>query len=219
MSPRRPIRKLKLCYVTDRKALAGSAEEQKRALLDKIEGAARAGVHWIQIRDKALSGRELTALAAEALPRIPKSCRLLVNDRLDVACAVRAGGAHFGEHSLPVQAAKRLIRERGLGDDFLAGVSAHLLESAQAAEKNGADYVIFGPVFETPSKVAYGPPQGIERLAEVCGSLAIPVMAIGGITVENARTCVAAGVAGIAAIRLFQDAEDLAAVVRALREG
>ena len=85
------------------------------------------------------------------------------------------------------------------------------------AEAEGADYVIFGPVFATPSKLAYGPPQGFEQLATACRCVSIPVLAIGGITIENARQCVEAGAAGVAAIRLFQDAPDIEAVVRALR--
>lgn len=210
---------MKLCYVTDRKALAGPGEAQIRLLLEKMENAARAGVDWIQIREKDLSGRELAALVSEALRRIPKSCHLLVNDRLDVACALGAAGLHLGEQSILVQAAKRFVSERNFGTDFLVGVSTHSLEAARAAERDGADYVHFGPVFETPSKVAFGPPQGVERLAEVCRSVSIPVMAIGGITLEHARDCVAAGAAGIAAIRLFQDVADVMTVVRVLREG
>lgn len=210
---------MKLCYVTDRKALTGPPEEQIRALLRKMESAARAGVDWIQIREKDLSGRELADLVSEALRRIPKSCSILVNDRLDVACALSAGGVHLGEQSLPVQAAKRLVRERRFAGEFLVGVSTHSLESAREAVRSGADYVIFGPVFETPSKIKFGPPQGAELLAEVCRNVAIPVMAIGGITLENARDCVAAGAAGIAAIRLFQEQGDTAAIVQALRQG
>ena len=219
MSRLPPIPKMKLCYVTDRKALARPGEAQTRLLLEKMENAARAGVDWIQIREKDLSGRELAALVSEARRRIPKSCHLLVNDRLDVACALGAAGVHLGEQSIPLQAAKRLASERSFGTDFLVGVSTHSLEAARAAARDGADYVNFGPVFATPSKIKFGPPQGMERLAEVCRSVSIPVMAIGGITLENARDCVAAGAAGIAAIRLFQDAVDLKKVVRFLRDG
>ncbi len=206
-----------VCYVTDRKALPGAADAQMRLLLEKMEAAAGAGVDWIQIREKNLPARELFALVAEAVRRIPRSCRILVNDRLDVALAAGAGGVHCGEQGIPVEAAKRLLAEKKPRADFLVGVSAHSFESVQAAGKNGADYVIFGPVYESPSKVAFGPPQGTGQLAEICRSVAIPVIAIGGITVENAWDCAAAGAAGIAAIRLLQDAPGLEATLAALR--
>ncbi len=208
---------MKACYVTDRKALPGTPDVQIRLLLEKIENAAGAGVDSIQIREKDLPARELFALVQEAVRRVPRACRILVNDRLDVALAAGAGGVHLGEQSIPAEAAKRLVKEKNPGADFLVGVSAHALESVQGAEKNGADYVIFGPVHESPSKVAFGAPQGIGQLAEICRSVFIPVIAIGGITVQNASDCAAVGAAGIAAIRLFQDAPDLAAVLAALR--
>jgi thiamine-phosphate pyrophosphorylase len=214
-----PIRKMKLCYVTDGKALAVSREEQIRLLLEKIASSARAGVDWIQIREKDLAGRELARLVSASLERVPNSTCVLVNDRLDVACGVGAAGVHLGANSLPAEEAKRLVMERRLAREFLIGVSAHSVREARQAERNGASYVIFGPVYETPSKASYGPAQGVARLAEVCRSVSIPVLAIGGITTENARDCEAAGAAGIAAIRLFQDASDVAAAVRALREG
>jgi thiamine-phosphate pyrophosphorylase len=207
-----------LCYVTDRKALAGSAREQLRLLLENMERAARAGVDWIQIREKDLAAQELSAFVEDALRRIPRSCRILLNDRLDVACAAAAGGVHLGEQSMPVEEAKRFVRERHAQGGFLVGASAHSLGAARAAEKSGADYLIFGPVFPTPSKKAFGEPQGIRTLAELCRVLSIPVLAIGGITVDNAAECAAAGAAGIAAIRLFQEASDLDLVVRRLGE-
>jgi thiamine-phosphate pyrophosphorylase len=209
---------MKLCYVTDRKALAGSAAEQIRALLDEIEKVALAGVEWIQIREKDLSGRELAALVSEAVRRVPDSSRVLVNDRLDVTLVVGAGGVHLSEHSIPVEEAKRFVQEKNLADDFLLGVSTHSLEAARAAEEAGANYVIFGPVFATPSKAPFGPPQGVEHLGKVCASVSIPVIAIGGITAQNARKCVMAGASGVAAIRMFQDAANIAAVLRELRE-
>jgi thiamine-phosphate pyrophosphorylase len=208
---------MKVCYVTDRKALPGSADAQVRLLLEKMENAASAGVDWIQIREKDLPARELFALVQEAVRRIPHSCRILVNDRLDVALAAGARGVHLGEQSIPVEAAKRFVKEKNPGADFFVGVSAHSLESVQAAEKNGADYAIFGPVYESPSKVAFGPPRGIGQLAEICRSVSIPMIAIGGITAQNARDCMAARAIGIAAIRLFQDTPDLPALLAALR--
>ena len=212
-----PTRERKLCYVTDRKALAGAADEQLRLLLEKIASVARAGVDWIQIREKDLSGRALSEFVREAVRRVPAACRILVNDRLDVACATGAAGVHLGEQSLPVAEVKRFWRERMRGGEFLVGVSTHSLEGAMQAEDGSADYVIFGPVFATPSKAKFGEPQGIARLADVCERARLPVIAIGGITMENAEECVRAGAAGIAAIRLFQEAEDVGAVTRELR--
>jgi len=209
--------KVLLCYVTDRKTLPGSVAGQTPLLLEKMEGAARAGVDWIQVREKDLSVRELVCLVEEAARTIPRPCRILVNDRLDVALVTGAGGVHLGERSLPLAEAKRFLREKNRSGDFLLGVSTHSLEAAQAAEKSDADYVIFGPVYETPSKAAFGPPQGIDLLAKVCERVSLPVIAIGGITLGNAPECVRAGAAGIAAIRLFQDARDITDVVRALR--
>jgi thiamine-phosphate pyrophosphorylase len=216
--PPHPIRdkRLKLCYVTDRKALPGPSAEQIPLLLDKTELVARAGVDWIQIREKDLSARELAALVAEAIRRVPPSCRILVNDRLDVAFALSAGGVHLGERSISVEQVKRLLAKEHPSWEFLVGVSTHSLDAAQSAQASGADYLVFGPVFATPSKASFGPPQGLNRLAEVCRSVSIPVIAIGGITAENARDCQRAGAAGIAAIRLFQDTADLQALVQNL---
>lgn len=217
MCPPPPTREITLCYVTDRKGLEVSPENQCEALVGRMEIAARAGVDWIQLREKDLSGRALAELLREALRRVPAGCRIVLNDRLDVACALGAGGVHLGRESLSVEDARRLARGRGATQDFLVGASTHSLAAALSAEKAGADYLVFGPVYATPSKAQYGPPQGIERLREVCHAVSLPVLAIGGITVENARACLEAGAAGIAAIRLFEEASDLPAVVDALR--
>jgi len=220
-SPRRPI----LCYVTDRHALAAPTPAAAcNLLLGKIATAAAAGVDWIQIREKDLSAKEMAACAREALKRATQNsphglpaARILVNDRLDVALAEGAAGVHLGEQSLPVSEARRLLHAHEDMENFLLGYSCHSLQEARAAAAAGASYLFFGPVFATPSKAAYGSPQGIARLAEVCRAVNIPVLAIGGITRENALSCLAAGAAGIAAIRLFQESGDLPALVRALR--
>ena len=223
---RKPI----LCYVTDRRSLQDASQKDLiEPLLAKIEAAAAAGVDWIQLREKDLPGRDSASLTREALRRVAKEAsrarrasRILVNDRLDVALAQQAGGVHLGESSLPVQEAKRLLlaspSPKTLPPGFLVGVSCHSLEAAQSAATAGADYIFFGPVFATPSKAAYGTPQGLDRLAEVCASITIPVLAIGGITLENAPPCFSAGASGIAAIRLFQDSADPASIVRAIRQ-
>jgi thiamine-phosphate pyrophosphorylase len=134
--------------------------------------------------------------------------RIIVNDRLDVALAVGAAGVHLTERSLSVRDTKALLPLLPLGkrqQSFLVGASCHSLEKAVTAASEGADYLFFGPVFATPSKEQYGPPQGPERLKEASAAVSIPVLAIGGITAENAVLCLEAGAAGIAAIRLFQD--------------
>jgi len=208
---------MKLCYVTDRKALPGPPEAQIRLLLERIDSAARAGVDWIQIREKELQARQLLMLVQEAKHRAGATCRIFVNDRLDVALAAGADGVHLGERSLPVADVKRFLKERGVAGEFLVGVSTHSVRAVQEAEANGADHVYFGPVFATPSKLAYGPPQGVEQLAAACRAASIPVVAIGGITTENARECVVARAAGIAAIRLFQEVSAIESIVRALR--
>jgi thiamine-phosphate pyrophosphorylase len=224
-----PGRKPILCYVTDRRALEGAPVPPADAVVgsrppdgltslrDSIRHAIAAGAAWIQIREKDLDGRTLVELARFAVAEThATSARVLVNDRLDVALAANAAGVHLGEKSLPLEVVCEWRRSAGRSD-FLIGVSCHSLESERAAERGGADYIFFGPVFATPSKAVYGAPQGIDRLCEVCASLEIPVLAIGGVDLENARECIAAGAAGIAAIRLFQDAADSSVLAGRLR--
>ena len=213
------------CYVTDRRSLASATpSDLLPSLVRKIEALASAGVDWIQLREKDLSGKELAGVTRECMRRraahseSPGVTRIVVNDRLDVALAERAHGVHLGETGLPVAQAKGLVETHASGKDFLIGVSCHSLEAAKSAAGDGASYLFFGPVFATPSKAAFGAPQGLGPLAKVCRSVSIPVLAIGGVTLENAAACFAAGVSGIAAIRLFQDAPDPAGVIAALRQ-
>ena len=187
------------------------------SLQDCIRRAAAAGADWIQIREKDLEARSLAELARFAAAETrATSARVFVNDRLDVALAVAAAGIHLGEQSLPLETVIEWRRSAGRSD-FMIGVSCHSLESARAAGRSGADYAFFGPVFATPSKAAFGAPQGIERLREVCAAIEIPVLAIGGVNLENARACIAAGAAGVAAIRLFQQAADPAELAAQLK--
>jgi thiamine-phosphate pyrophosphorylase len=193
-------------------------------LLRKIESAAAAGIDWIQIREKDLSGKHCAQLIRDSLQSVAKcaapgtsTARILVNDRLDVALAMGAHGVHLSDKGLPIPEAKRLAVSSSASREFLVGKSCHSLEAAKRAQEEGADYVHFGPIFATPSKAAFGAPQGVNRLAEICREVSIPVIAIGGITVENFSECLAAGASGIAAIRLFQDPPDLVGVVRSLR--
>jgi thiamine-phosphate pyrophosphorylase len=220
--PRTPI----LCYVTERKSLPPSSSADKRGeILKRIAHACAAGVDWIQIREKDLSGKEISllvrdslALAVKANPSNGQATRIIVNDRVDIALAEKAGGMHLGENSLPAQNVSRWRESRSkcFVQNFLVGVSCHSLDCALAAARDGADYIFFGPVFSTPSKTAFGAPQGLQRLKEVCSAVTLPVLAIGGITLQNASACLEAGAAGIAAIRLFQDAIDLPVVVNQL---
>jgi thiamine-phosphate pyrophosphorylase len=214
-----------VCYVTDRQSLpraTGARPDQIAALLARIEQAARAGVDWIQLREKDLEGRPLFDLATKAMAvsaaarNVQTRGRILINDRLDVAWAAQSAGVHLGETSLPVSDVAQWRNQAGRAD-FLLGASCHSLDGAVQTAAGGADYIFFGPVFATPSKAAFGPPQGLQKLGQVCRAVSIPVLAIGGITPENAAACLAAGAAGIAAIRLFQDAQDLPGLLRQIR--
>jgi len=218
-----------LCYITDRRQLGPAP------LAEVIGETLHAGVDMVQIREKDLAGRELFALVQEALrlnvgaggagqgpngvrPYLlgtdqgEGGARVVVNDRLDVALAAGADGAHLGNHSLPVEVARRLAPR-----PFLLGVSCHSLQEAMAAESGGADYLVLGPVFETPSKLGYGPPLGLEKLRDVTSRISIPVLALGGISVERVRPCLEAGASGIAGIRVFQDCASVQERVRKLR--
>lgn len=213
-----PTRKSPIvCYVTDRRQLSALPEQQNAALIEKIFETVNAGVDWIQIREKDLSGAQLVELVREILAKASKACRVIINDRLDVACAVGAAGVHLGEKSISVADARDFVHDREINKDFVIGASVHSLEAAKAAEREGVHYVIFGPIFATPSKVPWGAPQGLERLKAISRALTIPVLAIGGITQENAADCYDHGASGVAGIRLFQQAEDLPDLLQTIR--
>jgi len=176
-----------------------------------MRAAAAAGADWVQMREKDLCGRELLELAREAVAG-QGLARVIVNDRLDVALAAGAAGVHLGRESLAARDVVRWCRAGNAVADFLVGVSCHSLQEAREAESAGASYLFFGPVFDTPSKRGMGKPQGGGRLAEICRSVAIPVVAIGGVNEQNAAQCIRSGAAGVAAIRMFQEARDGAAM-------
>ena len=204
--------------MTDGKALG--ADDRIASVLARIQAAVAAGVDWVQIREKDLAARELLALSRTAVRAAEETgtanARVIVNDRLDVALAAGAAGVHLGGESLPAREAARWCRSGNAPADFLIGVSCHATEEAREAEDFGASYIFFGPVFDTPAKRRFGPPQGIAKLAEVCRAVRIPVIAIGGITEKNGPECFRAGAAGVAAIRLFQEADDAAELKRAI---
>jgi thiamine-phosphate pyrophosphorylase len=187
-----------LYVITDRQQTAG------RPLPAVVEAALRGGARAFQLREKDLAPRDLLPLAQEMrqLTHV-YGARLLINDRIDVALAVNADGAHLTTTSLPVHVARRL-----LGSDRLLGVSTHNLAEARAAAEGGADFIVFGPVFFTPSKMVYGQPIGPEALRAVCAAVALPILAIGGIKKVNLDQVVAAGADGIAVISAVIAAED-----------
>jgi thiamine-phosphate pyrophosphorylase len=197
--------------------MAEAAETRDAALVERIRDAAYAGVDWIQIREKDLDAGPLFQLVSGAVNAIRGgAARIIVNDRLDVAWAAHANGVHLGENSLPLVNVIRASRRSEISE-FLVGASCHSLDAATRAAQDGAGYVLFGPVFATPSKAVFGAPQGLERLQEVCRSVSVPVLAIGGIDAANSKACLEAGATGIAAIRMFQDSHDLSALVSTLR--
>ena len=169
-------------------------------ILQLVEAAAAAEVPLVQLREKSLSARVLYDLTTRAVEITRDTAtRLLVNDRFDIARAAGADGVQLTERSLPANVVRRIC-----GEDFLIGVSTHSLDTALKARAEGADFVVFGPVFETESKRAFGPPQGLEKLREVTSVLkGFPVLAIGGIDLDNVNDCFYAGASGMAAIRLF----------------
>ncbi len=162
---------------------------------DVAARAALAGVEMIQIRAKDLSARRLTSLLRSVLP-VAQSSWILVNTRIDVALACGAHGVHLAAGSMPPHTI-RPIAPAG----FLIGVSCHTIDELRAAECEGADFAVYGPVFPSPTKSAT--PIGLEAFREAAASVRLPVYALGGVTAENAPQCIAAGAAGIAGISLF----------------
>lgn len=182
------------CQITSR-LVAGGVEP----LITAIEKNLKDGVEWIQIREKDLSGRDLAALVRRVVSlAAPCNTRILVNTRADIALACGAHGLHLPAASPPPFAFRSIVPP-----GFRIGVSCHTLDEVAAAEREGADYVLYGPVFSPLSKTASGAPVGLEGLKSAASAVRIPVLALGGITWQNARDCVAAGAAGVAGITLF----------------
>ncbi len=213
-----------LYYITDRKQFPGDETRRRERLLAKIAEAARAGVDYIQLREKDLPGRELESLARDAV-RICRETRnekletkLLISSRSDVALAAGADGVHLPSDDIPASDARALWSSVSARNSKLetrncvVAVSCHTAGEVRLAGAEGADFAVFGPVFE---KVGTSLSVGLDALRAACVGR-MPVLAIGGVTLENARACIAAGAAGIAAIRLFQE-NGIMEVVKELR--
>jgi thiamine-phosphate pyrophosphorylase len=222
-----------LYYITDRTAFSGDESSRRSRLLEKIGEAARAGVDYIQLREKDLRTRDLESLAQEAVSAIRKAqlatgnrqpaTALLINSRTDVALGVQADGVHLRSNDISPQEVRTLWRNsiNQSGDGRLAranppqnpliAVSCHTPAELDRAAASATNFAVFAPVFEKPD----AHPAGLKLLREACLT-DIPVLALGGVTIANAHSCLEAGAAGIAAIRLFQD-NDVAAIVKQLR--
>ena len=187
-----------LYLVTDRGMTQG------RDLLWVLQQALDGGVKGIQLREKDLVGRELFFLA-EAARKLTQRYHalLLINDRIDIALAVDADGVHLSTASIPIESARAL-----LGRQQLLGASTHSLEEAQEAERNGADFVVFGPIYFTPLKAPYGAPQGLAALKKIVEKISLPIYAIGGIKPENIADARRTGVQGVALISAVMSAAD-----------
>jgi thiamine-phosphate pyrophosphorylase len=220
---------LLLYYITDRKQFAGDEFLRRQHLLQKIEEAARAGVDYVQLREKDLSTVELELLAGEALRIVREAARprpktgnrkpqtlLLINSRTDVAIACGADGVHLRSDDILPSDVRQAWNHAGRLDRPLVGVSCHAAEEVHDAASDGADFAVFAPVFEK-SAITSVRPAGLEALRHACREK-IPVIALGGITLENAAACLEAGAGGIAGIRLFQQNEisTLAGLLRRL---
>ena len=201
-----PTLSSRLLLVTDRH------QTQGRPLVPLLQQVLAAAGPAIQIRERDLSTRELVALAREVQAlTVSRRSQLLINDRIDVALALEGVGVHLRSDSLPVSVSRRL-----LGAERLLGVSVHALEEAVQAESQGADYIILGPIYETPSKRLFGPPLGVHTLEKACRLVRIPIVGIGGVTAARAREMRHAGAFGVAVITAILCAADVESATREL---
>jgi thiamine-phosphate pyrophosphorylase len=216
---------LLLFYITDRTQFPGDENARQHAMLAKIAEATRCGVDLIQLREKDLPTRELEAVARTALRVVRENSppgtenqelatRLLINSRTDIAIAGGADGVHLRSDDISPSEVQKIWAQAGHPARALVSVSCHSAADVARAASEGADFAVFAPVFEKKD-APQASPAGLDGLREACRQK-IPVLALGGITLKNARPCLDAGAAGIAAIRLFQE-NDVAEVVRHLR--
>lgn len=210
-----------LYYITDRTQFPGAEAERRERVTATAVAAAEAGVDFIQLREKDLTGRELEAMACELVRRLKEfpQARFLVNSRVDVAIACGAPGVHLPADDISASEARTIFAKAGVKDAVIAS-SCHSSAEIERAESHGADFAVFGPVFGKQG--ASSPAAGLSGLREVCNrplavAAKMPVLALGGITVENAAACMACGAAGVAGIRLFQT-DDPGSVVMKLRK-
>ena len=201
-----PTLSSRLLLVTDRHQTNG------RPLVPLLQRVLEAGMPAIQLRERDLSARELVTLAREvqSVTASAKS-QLLINDRIDVALALEGVGVHLRSNSLPVSVAREL-----LGAQRLLGISVHTVEEAVLAQSQGADYVVLGPIYTTPSKQMFGPPLGIHTLEKACRLISIPIIGIGGVTAARAREMRCAGAFGAAVITAILGADDIESATREL---
>ena len=222
-----------LYYITGRSEFRGDESSRRRALLAKIAEAARAGVDYIQLREKDLSTRELETLAREAVAVVRENhpdpghglaaTRLLINSRTDVALAVGADGVHLRADDVAPHEVRQMLdvsaHRPSATDHFFVAASCHTVADVIRAESERADFAVFAPVFEKKDAPLFlketTQPAGLAALREACRAK-IPVLALGGVTLENAASCLDAGAAGVASIRLFQE-NKVDDVVRALQ--
>lgn len=169
-------------------------------VVDCAAAAARAGVDMIQIREKDLSAKDLLTLATAVTRAVETHSRVLVNDRADIAIAAGAIGVHLTTRSLPTATVRKAF------PSLVVGVSTHSADEVIAAGVDGADFVVCGPAFDTPSKAGLGHPLGLTELDRIGATSPVPVLALGGILIDNVTEALATRIAGIAAIRLFQEA-------------
>jgi thiamine-phosphate pyrophosphorylase len=210
-----------LYYITDRQAFGSDERTRKLRLLDKIAEAARAGVDFIQLRERDLCARDLESLAREAIDIIRSNSSaaaggktrtsLLINSRMDVALAVGAAGVHLRAVDV---SAKDVRTAWAANATPIISVSCHSVEDVQRAASDGASLAPFAPVFEKKD-APHSNRAGLEGLRQACLT-PIQVLALGGVNMENAASCLQSGAAGIAGIRLFQENE-VTSVVRSLR--